>query len=301
MPSEGQGHEERAGRKLKTTVMKKIIAESFETHWGGVRTWGHYFTPVKSLGIVVLIHGFGEHCDRYTDSVIPVLLRENWAVLTFDLVGHGRSGGRRGHCRGYGQLMEQLREALEMARLRNPGLPLLLYGHSMGGNLALNYALRHPEAADGIIASSPYLRLAFEPPAWKWHAGKVLRRIAPWVTFPSGLDPNGISRQPEEVAAYRSDPLVHDRVSPAYSFPVIEAGAWALRHAAELQLPLFLAHGTADPIIDPEGSREFHARAPGSELLMVEGGFHELHHDRDRGLFFERLGDWMQRMGFDRD
>ena len=280
--------------------MKKIIPETFEAHWGGVRTWGHYFTAVEPTGIIVLIHGFGEHCERYTDSVVPVLLREGWAVLTFDLVGHGRSAGKRGHCRGYGQLMEQVREALAMARLRNPDLPLVLYAHSMGGNLALNFLLRHPGAADGIIASSPYLRLAFKPPAWKWHLGRVLHKLAPWVTFPSGLDPKGISRQPEEVAIYRSDPMIHDRVSPAYSFPVIQAGEWALQHAGELKQPLLLAHGTADPIIDPEGSREFHGKATGSELLMVEGGYHELHHDRDRGLLYEVVGDWLRRMALGR-
>jgi len=245
-------------------------------------------------GVALLVHGFGEHSGRYEDSVIPFLTGKDWAVLAFDLVGHGRSGGKRGDCTGYAQLMEQVSEAWQKARERFPGLPALLYGHSMGGNLALNFVLRglgHPSA---LVASSPYLKLAFRPPAWKWWAGRLMYRLYPSITLPSGLDPAGISRDRAEVTAYCEDPLVHDRVSPRYSFPILEAGEWAIAHAADLAIPAFIAHGTADPIIDPAGSRQFSERAPESHLYWDQGGYHELHHETGRDHFFNALGAWLQ-------
>lgn len=268
--------------------------ELFQTSWGGVNTHGSWYLPKTARGVAVLVHGFGEHSGRYEDSVIPFLTEEKWAVLAFDLVGHGRSGGKRGDCAGYPQLMEQVAEAWHMARERFPALPGLLYGHSMGGNLALNFVLRGLGRPDALVASSPYLRLAFRPPAWKWWAGRLMLRLYPSITLPAGLDPAGISRDPLEVEAYCNDPLVHDRVSPRYSFPILEAGGWALAHAHELKLPVFVAHGSADPIIDPGGSRLLCQRAPGCHPYWEEGAYHELHHETSRHLFFAALGGWLR-------
>ena len=111
----------------------------------------------------------------------------------------------------------------------------------------------------------------------------------------SGLDPKGISRDPKEVMAYQQDPLVHDRVSPRYSFPVMEAGEWAIEHAGKLKVPTLILHGTADPIIDVDGSTEFHGRASETELVLLEGGYHELHHDLDRDQYFRAISDWLSR------
>lgn len=269
------------------------IREPFQTTWSGVATHGSWHLPQAPKGVALLIHGFGEHSGRYEDSVIPFLCRREWAVLTFDLVGHGLSGGKRGDCAGYPQLLELVGAGWKKARDRFPGLPALLYGHSMGGNLAINFVLRGLGRPDALVASSPYLRLAFRPPAWKWWAGRLMLRLYPGITLPAGLDPAGISRDPREVEAYRSDPLVHDRVSPRYSFPILEAGQWALEHARSLAIPTFVAHGTADPIIDPEGSRLLCAHAPACTPYWQEGAYHELHHEKGRQQFFESLGRWL--------
>lgn len=273
---------------------KAFAREPFQATWGGISTHGCWYLPDTALGLAVLVHGFGEHSGRYEDSVIPFLTSEKWAVLAFDLVGHGHSGGKQGDCAGYPQLLEQVSGAWHLARARFPDLPALLYGHSMGGNLVLNFVLRGLGRPDALVASSPYLRLAFRPPAWKWWAGRAMLHLYPSITLPAGLDPAGISRDPWEVEAYRNDPLVHDRVSPRYSFPVIEAGEWALEHAKGLDVPTWVAHGTADPIIAPEGSRLFCKRAQVCQLYLDEGAYHELHHETSRQGFFEALGKWLR-------
>jgi alpha-beta hydrolase superfamily lysophospholipase len=274
--------------------MHKATQENFSHQWEGVSIHGFWSLPEAPGGMVVLIHGFGEHSGRYLDGVVPFFNDLNWGVFAFDLVGHGKSGGRRGDCRDYEQLLGLVTRGFHTVRERMPGLPVVLFGHSMGGNLVLNTVLRGLANPEGVIASSPYLKLAFRPPAWKWQLGKLLEKVAPGVTVAAGLDPAGISRDPAEVKAYREDPLVHDRVSPRYSFPVIAAGEWALDHADSLTIPALLLHGTADPIIDPEGSRAFQ-RKSSADLVVIEGGYHELHHDRDRNLYFDAIGDWVRR------
>ncbi|WP_445382055.1 alpha/beta hydrolase [Robiginitalea sp. IMCC43444] len=262
--------------------------------WAGTQIYGYWAIPGKPRGTVLLVHGFGEHSGRYREAVVPFLCKQGLAVFAFDLVGHGKSAGKRGHCQGYGQLMGLLSEAFAETQNRFPALPLFLYGHSMGGNLVLNFTLRHGGPQKGIIASSPYLKLAFEPPAWKMYLGRMLQKIAPAVTIPSGLDPAGISRDAEEVRLYQSDPLVHGRVSPAYSFPVIEAGKAILEKAGEISIPVLVLHGEADPIIDVEGSVTFSEKAPNSQLVLFPGAYHELHHESEREAFFSEIGKWLQ-------
>ena len=273
--------------------MASIKKEDFAGVWGGVPVHGYWRIPEAPRGLLVLVHGFGEHSGRYLDGPVPFFTSKGFACFAFDLIGHGQTGGKRGDCSGYDQLLHFVDTACRLARERFPKLPLLLFGHSMGGNLVLNFTLRGMGQPEGIIASSPYLRLAFRPPWWKWQLGKVLGKAAPHITVPAGLDPNGISRDPDEVAAYKRDPLIHDRISPRYSFPVIEAGQWALEHASQLKPPTLILHGSADPIIDPEGSRLFHRKAPQSSLVEIEGGFHELHHDLGRERYFEALDSWI--------
>lgn len=272
--------------------------ETFKEDWDEVSVHGFWSVVENPGASVLLIHGFGEHSGRYLKGIVPFFNQHGYSVLGFDLVGHGKSGGKRGHCQGYQQLMNLTGQGLQKARSRYPDIPVLLFGHSLGGNLALNFVLRGLGKPQGVIASSPYLRLAFKPPAWKWNLGKLLAQIAPAVTVPAGLDPAGISRDPQEVMAYRSDPLIHDRVSPAFSFPVIEAGEWAIQNAEKLDIQTLILHGTADPIIDPEGSRAFHDKATHTHLELLGDGYHELHHDLGRELYFEAIDTWLKSKSF---
>ncbi len=255
---------------------------------------GFHTAPEKPKGVLVLVHGFGEHLGRYLEHILPVLLDSGFTVVMYDNIGHGKSDGKRGHCPSYEALLDIMDMAIQKAVELHPKLPLFLYGHSMGGNLVLNYVLRRQSKINGIVATSPYLRLAFQPPKWKMVLGKAMLHIMPSITMPSGLDPNGISRIPEEVETYKSDPLVHDKVSPMYSFPVIEAGEWAIAHAGALRVDTLLLHGTGDPIIDYRGTEEFHKNATETTLKLLEGAYHELHHDLCRKEMLKTVKKWLQ-------
>ncbi|NAS13060.1 alpha/beta hydrolase [Poritiphilus flavus] len=251
--------------------------------------------PLEPKAVVILVHGLGEHSGRYLEGVVPALLEASCAVLLYDNIGHGKSGGKRGHCPGYEALLDILGFVLTKAQQRFPELPVFLYGHSMGGNLVLNYALRYKPDIGGLIVTSPYLKLAFKPPAWKMFLGKLMLKLYPSLTLPSGLDPKGISTLTEEVEKYQNDPLIHDKVSPMFSFPVMDAGIRAIRDAHLLQLDTLLFHGSEDPIIAVNGTREFHNNSTQTTLKIFEGCLHELHYDHRRSELFTEIRNWLQK------
>ncbi len=268
--------------------------EVFRLQVHGCEVYGFHTQPQQIKGVVVLVHGFGEHAGRYKNTVIPSLLASDLAVVAYDNVGHGQSSGKRGHCPSYEALLDILNEVVHKAESIFPNLSVFLYGHSMGGNLVLNYALRRDAKLTGIIATSPYLRLAFQPPKLKMAMGRLLLSMNAAVTLPSGLDPKGISRIPEEVEKYRNDPLVHDKVSPMFSFPIMDAGEWAIQNAKQLSVDTLLLHGTEDRIIDAEGTKEFHKNAAKTTLALLEGGYHELHNDLCQAEMLETISNWLK-------
>ncbi len=267
--------------------------EEFEFEAYGESISGRYTQPQEIKGVLVLVHGFGAHSGRYLEHVVPMLLQTGVAVVLYDNIGHGKSGGKRGHCPSYEALLSILDTVIAKAQHFFPEQPLFLYGHSMGANLVLNYALRKDNQLHGIVGTSPYLRLAFKPPAWKVVLGKMLLRLIPSITLPSGLDPKGISRIPEEVEKYKSDPLVFDQVSPMFSFPIMEAGEWAIANAHTLKVETFLLHGDADPIIDHDATIEFDKNCPKTTLTIFEGGYHELHYDFCKDEMLALVRTWI--------
>ena len=256
------------------------------------RFFGQQWQPKEPKAVVILVHGFGEHSGRYADFVVPKLLTADLAVVSYDNFGHGKTEGKRGHCPSYDALMYVLARVLHLAEDAFPGLPLFLYGHSMGGNLVLNYALRKEPQIAGVIATSPYLRLGFKPPGWKMRLGKLMLNLLPSITLPSGLEETAISRIPEEVEKYKKDPLVHDRVSPMFSLPIMQAGEWAIAHASELLLPTLLLHGTDDRLIDHKATVQFDKHAPQTTLHLFDSGYHELHNDLERETAMKTITDW---------
>jgi acylglycerol lipase len=244
---------------------------------------------------IVLVHGLGEHSGRYGE-LISHLIHRGHPVIATDLRGHGRSGGKRGHAPGYGALMDDIDLLLGAARERFPGTRFVLYGHSLGGALVINYVLRkHPDLF-GVIATSPALRPAFAPPQWKLRAARALYRVWPSLTLKSELAVAAISRDQAVVRACRADKLVHDRISVRLGIDVLEAGEWALQQAAELTMPMLLMHGDSDHLTSLTASREFARRAPSCTLRVWEGLYHELHHEPEKAAVFAAISTWLEAL-----
>lgn len=246
-------------------------------------------------GVVCLVHGLGEHSGRYA-PLAAALNGAGFAVHAFDLRGHGKSGGKRGHTPSYEVLLDDITCLLDDAEKKFPRAPLFLYGHSLGGNLVINYILRRPvERLTGAVATGPWLRLAFEPPAYKVWLARTVGRMLPALLQPNGLDPAMLSHDPEIVRAYVEDPLVHDRISSALFLGAYEAGLWVLEHAADLPLPLLLMHGAADQLTSPKASEEFCQRA--GELCTFrawDGLYHEIHNEPQKEEVYRTIVAWLE-------
>jgi alpha-beta hydrolase superfamily lysophospholipase len=242
---------------------------------------------------IMLVHGHGEHVARY-DHVAAALAEKGDAMLGFDLRGNGKSGGPRGHTPSYDALMDDIASFSQQTELRYAGLPRFLYGHSLGGNLVLNYALRRKPDLRGVIATGPWLKLAFDPPASQVTLGRLMNGIAPGFTQHSKLNTQGLSHDQMVVAAYDNDPLVHDKISARLFMAIYESGLWALEHAAEFPQPLLLMHGAADPITSAKSSQEFAQKAGKKVTLKIWGGlYHEIHTELEKAEVFKVMLDWL--------
>ena len=260
----------------------------------GINLFGQQWAPEGDFkAILCLVHGIGEHTGRY-GFVAEQLVANGYVLFGYDQRGHGRSAGQRGHSPSLEITLDDIGLLLQQAGQHYPGKRIFLYGHSLGGGLVLNYALRrHPKIA-GIIATSPSLRQTISPPGWKLLLGRVMYLLLPTFGMSSGLDVKAISRDPQVVEAYIEDPLVHDKVSARFGIDGIDSGRWALEHAAELDLPLLLMHGSADRITSPDASREFAANSPRfTTLHILEGCYHELHNEPEKETVLRLMVNWL--------
>jgi alpha-beta hydrolase superfamily lysophospholipase len=190
--------------------------------------------------------------------------------------------------------MNDIATLLAAAAQRYPGIPRFLYGHSLGGNLVLNYPLRRRPALTGVIATAPVLKLAFEPPAIQVTLGRWMDKIWPAFLQSNGLELAALSHDPEVIRKYQNDPLVHDRISARLFVGFFEAGHWALENAPRFGLPLLLMHGSADRITSPEASSEFASRVGDRCTLKIwEGFYHEIHNEPEQSAVFDVLIAWL--------
>lgn len=269
----------------------------FEFEWqteDGLRLYAQGWQPETEFkGVVCLVHELGEHSGRYA-HLAAFLSQAGYVLLAFDLRGHGKSEGQRGHAPSYEVLLDDISQLLEEAAKRYPDRPRFLYGHSLGGNLVIEYALRRRPRLAGVIATGASFRLAFEPPAWKLTLAKILYSLWPTLTMSNELDRQALSRDPEVVRAYNDDPLVHDRISARLAMDMLQSGLWALEHAADFPLPLLLMHGGDDRLTSAQASREFATQASHRCTLKIWDGFyHEIHNEPKQGQVFGYLLEWL--------
>ncbi|MGA2490994.1 MAG: lysophospholipase [Anaerolineales bacterium] len=243
--------------------------------------------------VILLVHGLGEHVGRY-DHVAAALTEKGYAMLGFDLRGHGKSGGPRGHTPSSEAFMRDIDSMVKQAKVRYPGIRQFMYGLSMGGNLVLNYILDRQPALAGAVVSAPGLRSPILDQKNKAIFAKVLGVLLPSFTIPSGLDANMLSRVPEVVDRYKQDPLVHDRVSLGLAKSQLEMVPWIFKHAGDLNIPLLVMHGTEDKIVYIQGSREFARKAGDKVTLKIwDGMYHEIHNEPEQEQVLAYMLDWL--------
>ena len=281
-----------------SATLNKMTEERFDfittdgTRMSIVR-WDYNENP---RAIIAIVHGHGEHKDRYK-HVAEYFGRHNINTWAFDHRGHGQSEGRRGHCPVFNLLIDDVEQFLMQIRNVHNDIPIILYGHSMGGNIAANYLIRRKgKEIKAAIITDPLFKIAFEPPKWKVSIGKLMADIWPSLAQPTGLDVKHLSTDISVVEAYTKDPLVHNKMSAKLFVDIFKAAKFAIEKAMLLPTPTLVMHGEADQITSPEGSKEFAVKnAEMITLKLWPGMYHEIHNEVDKELVFNYELDWINR------
>jgi len=223
------------------------------------RSW----VPREPVRAVALVHGFGEHSGRY-EHVGAWLARCGAEVHAFDLRGHGRSSGARGHVDDFADYLDDLERFLDVVREGSPELSLTLFGHSMGGLIVTSLAVDRNPDVESVVTSGAALALSPDLSGFKVTLAGWLGRILPRVSMDAGLDPNAICTDPEVVRKYMADPLVHGRSTLSHAAATFAQIDRVRGAGTRVEVPMLMLHGALDRLCAPEGSSHFHSSLPGA-------------------------------------
>jgi acylglycerol lipase len=261
----------------------------------GLTLYEHWWLPDgEPRAAVVVVHGINEHSGRYA-RLAGDLNGHDYAVYTMDLRGHGRSEGERALIRSFDRYLDDVGQLVERVAARQPGKPLFIFGHSMGGAIVALLAITRPPKVRGIVLSSPAILIA-------GNVFPVLRRLASlvsrvWPTLRiTRLGCRFISHDQAVVEAFRNDPLVfHGRFPVCTGAEILRAAQRIQSDARQFALPLLVLHGTGDLVTDPAGSRLLVARAGSTDktLRLYTGLYHEVLSEPERAEVVADLLAWL--------
>lgn len=259
-----------------------------------VRQWKPGKTPKARI---IMIHGFSEHSGRYS-AWAEHFVAQNISVLAPDLRGHGKSYGIRGHTPSFRQLLSDIDKIFEAHASQNH-IPTFLYGQSLGGGIVVNYGITRTRGYQGIIATSPWLKLSTEPKALTLLLSRALKILAPRAVRNSKLDINYLSHNPDVIRQYEEDPLTHRQITPYLFFSARKAGYQAIRNAGKTNHPILVMHGTDDKITSLHASKKFvlNAQQAGvnAQFIPWEGLYHELHNELQNERVFQAILSWLNQ------
>ena len=250
-------------------------------------------------GVVVVAHGLGEHGGAYAHLAEAMGRQVDFDFVAFDFRGHGRSPGRRGVIRQYGELVSDLQSSVAWVRKHRDGLPIFLLGHCAGGQVAIRVAQQNRGEIAGVIASNPMIRIGMPVPPGKARLGKLLAKLAPWVTLRADVPVEGMTRDPLMLERYRTDKLRHKRISPPLFFGLVEGGQTLLDSARQIQTPMLLLVGGQDPVLSTASTHEFFDRVGSGDktLSLYPEMLHEPLNELGRERVFDDLARWLAARG----
>ncbi|MBN1439757.1 MAG: lysophospholipase [Anaerolineales bacterium] len=248
----------------------------------------------EAKAALLIVHGLGEHGGRY-GNVVNRFVPLGFAAYALDHIGHGKSGGRREYVERFDDYTDTLAIYHRIVQARQPGLPVFLLGHSMGGLIAVYYLLEHQEYFRGAVIFAPAIRVPGRVSPAVIAAGKVLAVLAPTAEI-LPLDPRAVSRDPHVVEAYIRDPLVHHRKTSARLAAEILKTILAIENKlGKISLPLIALQGTADKLAHPDSARMLYDRAGSADktLKLYEGLYHETHNEPEREKVLDDVQAWL--------
>jgi alpha-beta hydrolase superfamily lysophospholipase len=270
--------------------------EEYVTSADGLRLYTQRWLPegMPTRANLVIVHGVGEHSGRYA-NLVDYLVPRGIAVWGFDLRGHGRSDGQRGHINSWEEYRQDVRRALDLTAARDGAAPCFLLGHSLGALIVLDYVARDASGLAGaIVSAAPIEPVGVASPILVAVA-RAMSRIWPRFALSLGLDARALSRDPAVVQAYVRDPLVHPKTTARWGTEALDTVAWVKAHAGEIKLPLLMIHGEMDRLDSAGGAQAFCERTAcaDKEFKAYAGGYHEPHNDLDHAQVAADMEQWI--------
>ncbi len=266
---------------------------------GGLNLYYQSWHPEGQVrAVLAIVHGLGGHSGLF-GNVVQYFVPKNYTVYGFDLRGHGRSQGQRGHINSWSEFREDVRTFLQLIKAQEPGCPCFLLGHSIGAVIVFDYVLRFPaeaSALQGVIALSPALGPVGVSP-FKLSLGRLLSRVWPRFTLSTGINLSAASSDPAVIAAYAQDRLRHTQGSARLATEYLATVAWIREHVAEWRSPLLILHGGADRVALPEGGCAFFQQVTilDKERREYCGVYHEIQNDLNYQERLTDLDNWLER------
>ena len=247
----------------------------------------------KPKANLMLVHGAGEHIGRY-DHWAKLFNDQQINVYGVDHYGHGNSPGTRGHIANYDLYLNEIQALKRILDERADNLPVLLYGHSLGGNIVLHWIIEHEQSVDYVIVSAPWIKLKLVPPPWKISLMKWLSGMLPALSQGNELDPNWLSRDKLVVDRYINDPLVHNKITLSAANILFQRAEILDKYSKQLSDKILIIHGLDDKITDASASKAFASRT-GIDYYGAEGLFHELHNEPEQIEIFNYICNWLNK------
>jgi len=257
--------------------------------------FGQCWKPEKeSHKTILFIHGLGEHSGRYTRWA-HLFVEKGYNFISFDLRGHGKSGGKRGHIKSINAVLKDIDFLFSKAKRLIPDSKFILYGQGMGGNLVANHVIKNNYPLKAVIITSPWLKLFNEPPYAFYNIVFFLQKIFPKLTISSGLNADQLTHDTEIVREYLRDPLVHNRISLRLFKEIHESGIYASRNIYKINPPLLIMHGSEDTITSISTSKNFVMNTSRKiHFKPWEGLYHELHNEFNYQEVFDYIIHWLR-------
>jgi len=248
----------------------------------------------EPVAVIALVHGYGDHGGRHTWFGEDMAAR-GYAVYAYDLRGHGQSTGTRGQIGRFDDYLDDTAVFLDEVRRRQPGKPLVLLGHSLGGLICTRFAEERPCDVRALVLSSPFFSLTVQPEPAKLLGAKALSVVWPGRDIGNTVVAAALSHDQTVVDAYVTDPLVHHVATARWVAETLSAQDAAMAGAPGVTLPLLVLYGEDDQVADPAFMEAFFATAGSDDKKLVhyEGLYHELFNEVDREQVFADVAAWL--------
>ena len=252
------------------------------------------FVPEKSpRAVILLVHGIGEHSSRYTHWA-QLFVNNDIAMVAYDQRGHGLSTGKRGVISSYKDFMNDIDALLNKTSIRFKGVPIFLYGHSMGGGEVLNHLIHYEGEYVGVISTSPWIITQAAPPKFAISLLRILNKLMPYAAIKTKFDSSMLSHDPDVARRYDKDPLVHHKVGFRLFIEAYDIGYSIYNSSSKFDKPLLLLHGGGDKITDPTASRHFaENHSEKCTFKMWPEMYHELHNESCQHDVFQVISHWI--------